>query len=129
MPVRYVDDKGNEENPILIMKLSRNQKLDFTCIAKKGIAKTHAKWSPVATCILRAEPIVELDQSKIQKLTAEHKQELVSRCPRKVYSYNQMRETVDIENADACNLCGECNKYIAADLDLPKNDEYKQYQG
>ena len=65
MPVRYVDDKGNEENPILIMKLSRNQKLDFTCIAKKGIAKTHAKWSPVATCVLRAEPIVELYQSKI----------------------------------------------------------------
>jgi hypothetical protein len=24
MPVRYTDDKGNEENPILIMKLSRN---------------------------------------------------------------------------------------------------------
>lgn len=61
MPVRYIDDKGNEEHPILIMKLSRNQKLDFTLIAKKGIAKTHAKWSPVATCIMRAEPIVELN--------------------------------------------------------------------
>jgi DNA-directed RNA polymerase II subunit RPB3 len=24
MPVRYIDDKGNEEDPILIMKLSRN---------------------------------------------------------------------------------------------------------
>ena len=24
MPVRYTDDKGNDESPILIMKLSRN---------------------------------------------------------------------------------------------------------
>jgi hypothetical protein len=24
MPVRYVDDKGNDEDPILIMKLSKN---------------------------------------------------------------------------------------------------------
>lgn len=61
MPVRYVDDKGNDEDPILIMKLSKNQIIDFTLIAKKGNAKTHAKWSPVATCIMRAEPIVELD--------------------------------------------------------------------
>lgn len=61
VPVRYTDEKGNEEHPILIMKLSRNQKLDFTLIAKKGNAKTHAKWSPVATCIMKAEPIVELD--------------------------------------------------------------------
>jgi DNA-directed RNA polymerase alpha subunit len=45
----------------LIMKLSRNQMLDFTLIAKKGNAKTHAKWSPVATCVMRAKPVVELD--------------------------------------------------------------------
>jgi DNA-directed RNA polymerase II subunit RPB3 len=69
MPVRYVDDKGNDEDPILIMKLSKNQIIDFTLIAKKGNAKTHAKWSPVATCIMRADPIVELDQDKINKLS------------------------------------------------------------
>ena len=86
--MRYTDDKGNEEHPILIMKLSRNQKLDFTLIAKKGNAKTHAKWSPVATCIMKAEPIVELDQSRVKKLSTEHKLELVARCPRKVFSYN-----------------------------------------
>jgi DNA-directed RNA polymerase alpha subunit len=61
IPVRYIDDKGEEEDPILIMKLSKNQMLDFTLIAKKGNAKTHAKWSPVATCMLRGFPIVELN--------------------------------------------------------------------
>ena len=61
MPVRYIDDNGEEEDPVLIMRLSKNQMIDFKCIAKKDTAKSHAKWSPVATCLMRMEPIVQLD--------------------------------------------------------------------
>lgn len=61
VPVRYIDENGQEEDPILIMRLSKNQEIDFRCIAKKDTAKAHAKWSPVATCLMRMEPIVELD--------------------------------------------------------------------
>lgn len=71
MPVRFYDENGEEEDPILIMKLSKNQQLDFRCIAKKDTAKAHAKWSPVATCIMRKEPIVELDQDKLNQLTVD----------------------------------------------------------
>jgi len=86
--------------------------LDFKLIAKKGIAKTHAKWSPVATCLMRAEPIVELNQDKINTLDSDQKQELVTRCPRKVFSYNSLLQSVDIEDAEKCNLCDECVKYV-----------------
>ncbi len=62
LPVRYIDEQTGEElDPILIMKLRKNQQIDFKLIARKGTALTHAKWSPVATCIMRAEPIVDLD--------------------------------------------------------------------
>ena len=49
-PVKYVDDLGKPEAPILIMKLSKNQQLDMNLVARKGTGKIHAKWSPVATC-------------------------------------------------------------------------------
>ena len=111
MPVRYFDDNGIEEHPILIMKLSKNQMIDFKCIAKKDTAKTHAKWSPVATCLMRKEPIVELDQEKINRLTVEEKIGFVASCPRKVYQYDAMRQAVDIEDFNKCNLCDECNKF------------------
>ena len=62
MPVRTVNDNGELEDPILLMKLSKNQAIDFRLIAKKDTAKSHAKWSPVATCLMRMEPIVELNQ-------------------------------------------------------------------
>jgi len=65
MPVRYRNEQGQEEDPILIMKLSKNQEIDFRCIAKKDTAKSHAKWSPVATCIMRKEPIIDLDHDKL----------------------------------------------------------------
>ena len=60
-PVCFQDNFGNEEPPITLVKLAKNQIIDFEMIAKKGIGKVHAKWSPVATCIMRKEPVVKID--------------------------------------------------------------------
>ena len=116
VPVRTVSDNGELEDPILIMKLSKNQAIDFRLIAKKENAKAHAKWSPVATCLMRMEPIVEINQELLNKVTQAEKQELVTRCPRKVYKYNGLTNIVEIENAEKCNLCNECIKYVEDDL-------------
>ena len=103
IPVQYTDDQGREEDPILIMKLSKNQQLDMNLIARKGIAKTHAKWSSVATCQMRKEPIVLLDEDKINRgLGVEYKKEFISKCPRKVFRFNEQRQAVEIEDADKC---------------------------
>lgn len=60
-PVMYFDELGTEQAPITIAKLAKNQVLEFDLVAKKGIGKQHAKWSPVATVIMRKQPLVELD--------------------------------------------------------------------
>ena len=67
-PVAYVDEQGREEDPILIMKLSKNQQLDMDLVAKRGTGKIHAKWSSVATCQMRKEPTVWIDNDKIKSL-------------------------------------------------------------
>ena len=112
MPVKFLDETTGEElDPILIMKLRKNQQLDFKLIARKGTAQTHAKWSPVATCMMRAEPMIDLDQEKIGQLNAEEKQDLVAACPRKVFSFNGLSQAVEIEDMMKCNLCNECVKF------------------
>ena len=74
IPVVYQDDQGNEEDPIRIMMLSKNQQLDMTMVAKKGIGKIHSKWSPVSTCTMRKQPIVRIDEEIVNKqLTHEQK--------------------------------------------------------
>ena len=69
---------------------------------------------------MRAEPIVELDQDKINQLSAPEKRELVERCPRKVFAYNEARQVVDIEDANKCNLCQECVKFVQSDLGIER---------
>lgn len=100
------------QDPVTIMKLGKNQKLKFKMTANKGIGKTHAKWSPVATCIMHKEPIVLIDDDKINhQMTSEQRKEFVAKCPRKVFSYNEPNDKVSVEKAGDCNLCQECFKY------------------
>mmetsp|Transcript_5686 Transcript_5686/g.7625 ORF Transcript_5686/g.7625 Transcript_5686/m.7625 type:complete len:100 (+) Transcript_5686:803-1102(+) len=60
---------------------------------------------------MRKEPIVELDHDRLNQLSVEQKKTFVASCPRNVFSYDSMRQAVDIEDFNACNLCDECNKY------------------
>lgn len=87
--------------------------------AKKGIGKTHAKWSPVSTCIMRKQPEVSFDHEQINRtLTLEQRQQFVASCPRQVFKMNDFKQEVEIENIDNCSLCQECTKF-AADAGLP----------
>uniref|UniRef100_A0A7S1ERC4 DNA-directed RNA polymerase RpoA/D/Rpb3-type domain-containing protein n=1 Tax=Timspurckia oligopyrenoides TaxID=708627 RepID=A0A7S1ERC4_9RHOD len=52
---------------IIIAKLKQGQKLKLHAIARKGIGKEHAKWSPVATATYRSEAGVNL---KLDRLNA-----------------------------------------------------------
>ena len=86
--------------------------MNFRLLARKGIGRQHAKWSPVATCIMYKDPIVKIDDDRInQKLTKEQRKEFVKCCPRKVFNFDELKNVVEVESADKCNLCNECYSF------------------
>ena len=60
------------------------QRMQLTAVAKKGIAKEHAKWSPVAVATFKFEPIIEINEEREALLTPDQKAEFVEICPAKV---------------------------------------------
>jgi len=84
-------------------------------LARKGTGKMHAKWSPVATCIMHKQPLVKIDEDIVNRqLSVDDRKKIVELCPRKVFNFNKMLEKVEVVNQDDCNFCIECSRYTEA---------------
>ena len=118
IPVEY-------EYPIVLTKLKKGQSINMTLTAKKGIGKTHAKWSPVCTCVMRPIPKVEIldvdGDNFLQKLDPENKKKFCDACPCKVFSYDEMKDEIIVEKSDKCTFCEEC--LIATQELIKKKDK------
>ncbi|KAL8462188.1 hypothetical protein ACS0TY_033307 [Phlomoides rotata] len=66
---------------ITLARLGPGQAIELEAHAVKGMGKTHAKWSPVATAWYRMLPEVVL----LQEIEGQEAEELVSKCPVKVF--------------------------------------------
>eukprot|EP00823_Brevimastigomonas_motovehiculus_P009225 TRINITY_DN8892_c0_g1_i1.p1 TRINITY_DN8892_c0_g1~~TRINITY_DN8892_c0_g1_i1.p1 ORF type:complete len:359 (-),score=63.17 TRINITY_DN8892_c0_g1_i1:209-1285(-) len=98
----------SDQSNIVIVKLGKQQELRCTCVARKGIGKDHAKWSPVATATFQYEPDIRLDQTEMNSLTEDKKEDFVNSCPAKVYVYDPSTRTVTIGDKEKCMYCMEC---------------------
>ena len=99
------NDISKEE--IIIVKLGTNQRLKFTCIAKKGIGKEHQKFSPVTVVEFVQYPQVKINEFVATKLTLPNKKKFIGSCPSKVYKLNDDNE-ITVDNQFNCTFCGEC---------------------
>lgn len=120
-PVKYDD-------PIVITKLKKGQSINMTLTAKKGIGKTHAKWSPVCTCVMRQVPDVKFPVGSGEvfwdKLTDEEKKSFCEACPSKVFKLVDEKITIDKPDKK-CTYCEECMIKIQ---DFIKKKDKKKYQ-
>ncbi|XP_004498147.1 uncharacterized protein [Cicer arietinum] len=95
-------------NPdIILAKLGPGQEIELEVHAVKGVGKTHAKWSPVATAWYRMLPEVVLTED----VTDELADELVTKCPVNVFDIEDIgkgRKRATVVKPRACTLCREC---------------------
>ncbi|RVW50296.1 DNA-directed RNA polymerases I and III subunit RPAC1 [Vitis vinifera] len=114
---------GPKHPDIIIAKLGPGQEIELEAHAVKGMGKTHAKWSPVATAWYRMLPEVVL----LQEIEDEKAEELVKKCPVNVFDiediakaharsisvsrnalWNIGKKKATVARPRACTLCREC---------------------
>jgi DNA-directed RNA polymerase II subunit RPB3 len=103
---------------IVICKLGKNQEINLTCVARKGIGKEHAKWSPVAVATFAYDPDVELNARLVDELTDSQRKSLYESCPKGVFGYDERHRAVSVDDPQQCIFCEECINY-AADIQKP----------
>lgn len=108
IPVAPVNFEKIGEDPILLVRLAKNQSIKCRCLARKGIGKEHAKWQPTSIATFQYEPDVELDQQMVKEMTIEEKQAFVAVCPTKVFKYNEHTDSIAVDDELACMYCQEC---------------------
>lgn len=111
--IAYVPQPGGEgvlgkvvprpvHDDILLVKLRPGQMIDLECVAVKGVGKTHAKWSPVATAAYRMLPEVTMRR----EVGGESAVRLRDCCPANVFDIED--DAVVVKRARDCTMCREC---------------------
>lgn len=88
---------------ILLAKMRPGQEIEMELMCEKGVGKTHAKWSPVATAYYRLLPDISLNE----EITGEDAKELKAKCPMNVFDIEDSGKLF-VKNARACTTCREC---------------------
>jgi len=92
-------DEAQDEG-ISIVKMGPGQCLKLKAVAYMGIAKEHAKWSPVAVATYRFWPEITINEEQCATLTLEQKHELVDCCPDRILELDEVTgKIVEAENA------------------------------
>jgi len=104
------DLEGDPPRPvhddILIAKLRPGQAIEVECWCEKGIGRTHAKWSPVATASYRLLPRINLKEP----VTGEDAHALKKMCPMDVFDIEDLEgvQTAKAARPRNCTVCREC---------------------
>lgn len=84
------EQDDSQDDGVAIVKMGPGQRLKLKAIARMGISKEHAKWSPVAVATYRFWPVVTINDEQVSTLTMEQKQELVDVCPDRILEIDEV---------------------------------------
>ncbi|KAL8431948.1 hypothetical protein Efla_002785 [Eimeria flavescens] len=124
---KFAEDPPTPVHPdILITKLRPGQasgdfrflqlEIELIGFLEKGLGKTHAKWSPVATAVYRLEPEFVF----VKPIEGEEAEELKELCPMDVFDIEDESGAAFAKYPRRCTTCRACIERFEGKLQLNK---------
>ncbi|CAI7911020.1 unnamed protein product [Closterium sp. NIES-53] len=86
---RRIEGEDGEEKGIVILKLRKGQEIRLRAIARKGLGKDHAKWSPASPVTFMYEPEITINHTLMDGMTLDERREWVDSCPTQVFGIDE----------------------------------------
>ncbi|CAI5956563.1 unnamed protein product [Closterium sp. NIES-64] len=90
---RRIEGEDGEEKGIVILKLRKGQEIRLRAIARKGLGKDHAKWSPASPVTFMYEPEITINHTLMDGMTLDERREWVDSCPTQVFGIDEHGQT------------------------------------
>ena len=101
---------------IKIARIAKDQHIKLRAVARKGVGRDHAKWSPSVAIGIKPHTEIKINKDKMDTLSSEEMATFVASCPTKVYKFED--SLVEVEDASRCTFCMECARIFPKHPDL-----------
>mmetsp|Transcript_7029 Transcript_7029/g.9860 ORF Transcript_7029/g.9860 Transcript_7029/m.9860 type:complete len:205 (-) Transcript_7029:248-862(-) len=96
-----------------LLSLEKGKKIKLSCLAKLGIGKEHAKWTPVARSVFRPQPIINFDHQAISALHQRQRLKIIQCAPKGVLGFLSDEDYIPPPDSPGTHLSRiEQQKYI-----------------
>lgn len=127
MPAHFLNQDEQDEAQdagIAIVKMGPGQRLKLKAVARMGIGKEHAKWSPVAVATYRFWPVIKINEEQVATLTMEQKQEMIDVCPDRILELDEITGSIKpVDNYWDIATYTEDLKYYQDSIKKRKEDD------
>ena len=129
MPAHFLsqDEQDDlQDEGIAIVKMGPGQRLKLKAVARMGIAKEHAKWSPVAVATYRFWPNITVNEEQVATLSMEQKQELCDVCSDRILEIDDVTGSIKaVEDAwDNATFTEDLQQYQESIKKRKEDDDF-----
>uniref|UniRef100_A0A7S2Y381 DNA-directed RNA polymerase RpoA/D/Rpb3-type domain-containing protein n=1 Tax=Fibrocapsa japonica TaxID=94617 RepID=A0A7S2Y381_9STRA len=104
------EQQQSQDAGIALLKLARGQAIKLTAIAKLGTQKEHSKWCTCCVATYQYDPIIKLNEEKLDQLSSEQVDQLAESCPVGVFEVDEKTGKLTVVNRMDCMYCEECTR-------------------